>query len=100
MLAAGNVIALDVQEPHKFLENIAYTCEHLYPRPKLLVLNYPHNPSSVVVEQAFFDEVVKLARKYGQHKRNGAYEVITTDHSFHGRSLAMLTAFRCAARQL
>ena len=35
---------------------------------------------------------VKLARKYGQHKRNGAYEVITTDHSFHGRSLAMLTA--------
>jgi predicted acetylornithine/succinylornithine family transaminase len=35
---------------------------------------------------------VKLARKYGQHRRNGAYAVITTDHSFHGRSLAMLTA--------
>ena len=35
---------------------------------------------------------VKLVRKYGQHKRNGAYTVITTDHSFHGRSLAMLTA--------
>ncbi|MFN8522620.1 MAG: aspartate aminotransferase family protein [Chloroflexota bacterium] len=35
---------------------------------------------------------VKLARKYGQHRRNGAYTVITTDHSFHGRSLAMLTA--------
>jgi alanine-synthesizing transaminase len=64
-LASGNVIALEVANSDKFLSNIAYTCEHLYPRPKLLVLNYPHNPSSVVVEQAFFDEVVKLAKKYG-----------------------------------
>ena len=30
--------------------NIAYTCEHLYPRPKLLIVNYPHNPSTVTVE--------------------------------------------------
>jgi alanine-synthesizing transaminase len=64
-LASGNVIALEVANSDKFLSNIAYTCEHLYPRPKLLVLNYPHNPSSVVVEQAFFDEVVKLAKRYG-----------------------------------
>ena len=64
-LASANVIALEVANSDKFLSNIAYTCEHLYPRPKLLVLNYPHNPSSAVVEQAFFDEVVKLARRYG-----------------------------------
>jgi alanine-synthesizing transaminase len=64
-LASANVIALEVANSDKYLSNIAYTCEHLYPRPKLLVLNYPHNPSSVVVEQPFFDEVVKLARRYG-----------------------------------
>ncbi|MCA9240897.1 MAG: aminotransferase class I/II-fold pyridoxal phosphate-dependent enzyme, partial [Planctomycetales bacterium] len=64
-LASGNVITLDVTNNDKFLSNIAYTCETLYPKPKLLCLCYPHNPSSVVVEQAFFDEVVKLARKYG-----------------------------------
>jgi len=64
-LAAGNVIALDVSDCEKFLSNIAYTCEQLYPRPKLLILNYPHNPSTVCVEQGFFDEVVKLARRYG-----------------------------------
>jgi alanine-synthesizing transaminase len=63
-LASGNVIALEVREHDKFLSNIAYTCEHLYPRPKLVILNYPHNPSTVCVEQPFFDEVVKLARKY------------------------------------
>jgi alanine-synthesizing transaminase len=63
-LASGNVIALEVANSEKFLADIAYTCETLYPRPKLLILNYPHNPSSVVVEQSFFDEVVKLAKKY------------------------------------
>ena len=64
-LASGNVIALEVKDSEKFLSNIAYTCEQLYPRPKLLILNYPHNPSTVVVEQPFYDEIVKLARKYG-----------------------------------
>jgi alanine-synthesizing transaminase len=64
-LASGNVIALEVANSEKFLSNVAYTCETLYPRPKLLILNYPHNPSSVVVEQSFYDEVVKLAKKYG-----------------------------------
>ena len=64
-LASGNVIALEVRDSDKFLSNIAYTCEHLYPRPKLVILNYPHNPSTACVEQPFFDEVVKLARRYG-----------------------------------
>jgi alanine-synthesizing transaminase len=64
-LAAGNVLALEVADGQKFLSNVAYTCEHLYPRPKLLILNYPHNPSSAVVEQPFYDEVVKLAKRYG-----------------------------------
>ena len=35
---------------------------------------------------------VKLARRYGQIHRNGAYEVITTWNSFHGRTLAMTAA--------
>ncbi len=35
---------------------------------------------------------VKIARRYGHLKLSGAYEVITTDASFHGRSLAMTAA--------
>ncbi|MCH8077636.1 MAG: aminotransferase class III-fold pyridoxal phosphate-dependent enzyme, partial [SAR324 cluster bacterium] len=35
---------------------------------------------------------IKLARKVGAIKRNGAYEVITTHNSFHGRTLAMMSA--------
>jgi alanine-synthesizing transaminase len=30
-----------------------------------LIINYPHNPSSVTVEPEFFVEVVKLAKRYG-----------------------------------
>jgi alanine-synthesizing transaminase len=65
ILASGNVIALDVREPDLFLKNIAYTCEHLYPKPKVVVVNFPHNPSSTVVETDFYVELVKLAKKYG-----------------------------------
>lgn len=35
---------------------------------------------------------VKLARRYGKIHLNGAYEVITTFNSFHGRTLAMVAA--------
>ena len=64
-LAAGNTVALEVADSDKFLSNIAYTCQHMYPTPKLLVINYPHNPSSVTVDPPFFVEIVKLARRYG-----------------------------------
>jgi alanine-synthesizing transaminase len=64
-LAGGNQIVLDVADTDKFLHNVAYTCQHLYPRPKLVVVNFPHNPSTAVVEPEFYVEVVKLAKRYG-----------------------------------
>lgn len=35
---------------------------------------------------------IKLARKWGQKNRNGAYKIITMDHSFHGRTIATMSA--------
>jgi len=35
---------------------------------------------------------IKLARKYGRLHRNGAYEIISMDKSFHGRTLATTAA--------
>ncbi|MCF8200273.1 MAG: acetylornithine transaminase [Sulfuritalea sp.] len=35
---------------------------------------------------------IKLARKWGQKQRNGAYEIITLEDGFHGRSLATMSA--------
>jgi acetylornithine/N-succinyldiaminopimelate aminotransferase len=35
---------------------------------------------------------IKLARKWGTKYRDGAYEIITMDHGFHGRTLATMSA--------
>ena len=35
---------------------------------------------------------IKLARKWGQVNKSGAFEIITFDHSFHGRTLATMSA--------
>ena len=35
---------------------------------------------------------IKLARKWGRVHKDGAYEIITFDHSFHGRTLATMSA--------
>ena len=52
-------------DSEKLLRNIDYTCRHLYPTPKVLITNYPHNPSTATVGPEFYVEVVKLAKKYG-----------------------------------
>src|SRR3990167_2755285 len=35
---------------------------------------------------------IKLARKWGKEKREGAYEIIVAENAFHGRTLATVTA--------
>jgi alanine-synthesizing transaminase len=64
-LASGNVISLECTKPDVFLSNVAAVAEHLYPRPKVLILNFPHNPTTTVVERDFFVDVVALARRFG-----------------------------------
>ncbi len=64
-LAGANVISVPLGCDAKFIENIAMVCENLYPRPKLLILNYPHNPTAMTVDEGFFEPVVALARRFG-----------------------------------
>jgi len=64
-LASGNVISLDCTQPDRFLSSVANVAEHLYPRPKVVILNFPHNPTTTVVERDFFVDVVRLARRFG-----------------------------------
>src|SRR3989440_9063149 len=45
------------------------------------------------------ESAIKLARKYGRLHRNGAYEIISMDNSFHGRTLATTAATGQAAYQ-
>jgi alanine-synthesizing transaminase len=66
VIAGANVIGVSMKEGDEaLLSNIAQMCEQLTPRPKILNLNYPHNPTTHTVDPAFYEEVVRLAKKYG-----------------------------------
>jgi alanine-synthesizing transaminase len=50
--------------PHiDFFENLMHATKQTWPRPKILVLSYPHNPTTEVVDLAFFQKVVDYARE-------------------------------------
>ena len=64
-LAGANVITVTLGNDQKFIDTIAMVCERLYPKPKLLILNYPHNPTAMTVDEGFFEPVVDLAKRFG-----------------------------------
>jgi alanine-synthesizing transaminase len=47
-----------------FLERVERAIKGMWPRPKVLMLNYPNNPTTKVVELSFFEKVVALAKEY------------------------------------
>jgi len=65
-LAEGNVISVPLGNDEEFLKRIQLVAENLYPRPRVLVLNYPHNPTAMVApDVAFYEEVVRMAKRFG-----------------------------------
>ena len=64
ILAGASVIQVPLGNDQAFLDRIDSVLEHLQPMPKVVILNYPHNPTTITVEQAFFDAVVRLAAKH------------------------------------
>jgi alanine-synthesizing transaminase len=64
-LAGANVISVPLGTDQKFIDNIAMVCENLYPKPKLLILNFPHNPTALTVDEGFFEPVVAVAKRFG-----------------------------------
>jgi len=65
-LAGANVLNVRLGNDPAFLRRVAYLVEHLFPKPKLLILNYPHNPTAMTVDGLeLYSEVVQLARRHG-----------------------------------
>jgi len=48
----------------EFLERIEQAIKGLWPRPKLLFLNYPNNPTTLTCQLSFFEKVVAMAKEY------------------------------------
>jgi len=58
-------VFMDEENPGRALvEGIKHIFEVIRPHPKLLLLNFPHNPTAKTVELSFFEEIIQLARFY------------------------------------
>lgn len=70
IIAGGNVVKmpfgfnekfeLDVD---RFFVDLDKAIKESMPRPKFVVVNFPHNPTTVTVDQSFYDRLVEVAKK-------------------------------------
>ena len=58
-------IALDGSGETLLIEKLEYELPRMEPRPKLLILNFPANPTTQCVELSFFERLVPLCRELG-----------------------------------
>ncbi len=62
-IAGGNLVSIPLREENDFLADLAKVVSRTRPKPKVLILSYPHNPTTQVVGLDFFEEIVRLAKK-------------------------------------
>jgi alanine-synthesizing transaminase len=57
-------LRITLEEDQAFLDRLETMCANVYPRPKVLILNFPHNPTSVLGNMELYTAIVDLAQKY------------------------------------
>jgi len=62
ILAGGEVCNVPIGPGRDFFADLESAYKRTWPRPKLLLLNFPHNPTTAVVDLDFFTRVVAFAR--------------------------------------
>jgi alanine-synthesizing transaminase len=65
VIAGGSCLGVPVADDEAFLRRVHDVCQILTPAPKVLFLNYPHNPTAHTVDLDFFRAVVEMARRHG-----------------------------------
>jgi len=79
-LAGGRVIPVPISTGEEFFENLRRVVSREAKVPKLLMLNFPHNPTTLCVELEFFQRVAQFAREHGMFVvHDFAYSHITFD---------------------
>jgi len=64
ILADGDVIHVPLSREADFFETLLEAFKRNLPSPKVLAINFPHNPTTEVVDKSFFEKVVAFAREY------------------------------------
>jgi alanine-synthesizing transaminase len=63
IIAGGDVRGIPVGPGQDFFENLMAATKQTWPRPKMLIISYPHNPTTEVVTLDFFQKVVDYAKE-------------------------------------
>jgi alanine-synthesizing transaminase len=62
-LAGADVREIPISTDTDFFENIQEAYEYSWPKPRVIVLSFPHNPTTACVDVDFFQRVVDFARE-------------------------------------
>ncbi|ECP8753572.1 LL-diaminopimelate aminotransferase [Campylobacter jejuni] len=70
IIAGGNVAKMPLAynekfelDQNQFFENLHKTLNESIPRPKYVVVNFPHNPTTVTCEKSFYERLIATAKK-------------------------------------
>ena len=64
VIAGADIRHVPLLPGEDFFGELVKTIETSWPRPKMLVLNFPANPTAMCVELDFFEKVVEIAREH------------------------------------
>jgi len=63
VIAGGNVVAVPLTEKTGFIPAMEDISREIWPKPKVMVLSFPHNPTTACVDLDFFGEIVEFAKR-------------------------------------
>jgi len=63
VIAGGELRSIPLVPGRDFFEEMITAFKQAWPRPKMLIINFPHNPTTQVVELDFFKKIVDFARE-------------------------------------
>jgi alanine-synthesizing transaminase len=64
IISGGDVRGIPLGPDQDFFENLINATKQTWPRPKIVILSYPHNPTTEVVDLEFFQKMVDYAREH------------------------------------
>jgi alanine-synthesizing transaminase len=63
VIAGGDLTSIPIGEDLDFFEGILKATKRTWPKPKLLIISFPNNPTTAVVNLDFFEKVVDFAKE-------------------------------------
>ncbi len=64
IISGADVRGIPVGPEHDFFENLINATKQTWPKPKALIISYPHNPTTETVDLEFFQKIVDFARAH------------------------------------